>query len=401
MTAAGSIAGVDLGTAQRARLAVSIAFFIGGMTIGIWGVHIPVIASRLAVDPAVLGLALLCVGIGAVIAPPIIGWLIGRTGSSTSSTVMLAYFVIVMPIVIASPSTPALFVAAFLLGLGGGGFNVAINTQAAEAERARGRPIMSSFHGFWSLGALAGAATGGLILRFGLGDGRGAAVVALAMLVVGMIASRSFLPAPVQSAEQRASQGRRFALPTAALLGIVVIGFFSEFIEGSVSNWSSLYLSTVRQLSDAEAAKGLVIFSLVMAICRLAGGPVVSRLGERTLIVAGGISAAVGVAVVLLAPSAGWSPIGFGIIALGIANVVPVLIGVASRTPGIAPGTAIAATFSAITLGFLSAPPVIGLIAQYFGLATGIGLLGVAGVLIVVIAMLRRGWRSAAVTAAT
>lgn len=384
---------VDIATAQRARLAVSIAFFIGGMVIGIWGVHIPAIAARLGVDPAVLGLALLCVGIGAVTAPALVGWLVARSGSRVTSTIMLAYLIILLPIVVASPTTPALFVAAFLLGFGGGGLNVAINTQAAEAERARGRPIMSSFHGFWSLGTLAGAAAGGAILRLGWGDGRGAAACAFVMLVVGMIASRGFLVPAVRSPGEPAPKSRRFALPTAALVGVVAIGFFSEFIEGSVTNWSALYLSAVRQLSDAAAANGLVMFSLVMTICRLGGGPVVSRLGERTIIASGGLLAVIGIAVVLLAPTPQLSPVGFGIVALGVANIVPVIIGAASRVPEVAPGTAVAAVFSAITLGYLTAPPAIGIIAQYFGLAIGMALLGLAGALIVAIAFFRRGWR--------
>lgn len=380
---------------RAARAAVSIAFFIGGKVIGIWGVHIPTVTARLGVDPGILGLALLCVGIGAASAPVLVAWLVERMCSRVASTIMLAYFVIVLPIVIASPSTPALFVAAFLLGFGGGGLNVAINTQAAETERARGRPIMSSFHGFWSLGTLAGAATGAEILRLGFGDGRGAAAVALVMLAVGMIASRGFLVTRARSPAPGVPRARRFALPTAALVGVVAIGFFSEFIEGSVNNWSALYLSTVRQLSNAEAANGLVMFSLVMTICRLAGGPVVSRLGERTLIAAGGLLAAIGVAVVLLAPGSQLSPIGFGIVALGISNIVPVVIGAASRTPGVAPGTAVAAVFSAITLGYLTAPPAIGIVAQYFGLATGVALLGLAGVVIVLIAVLRQGRQAA------
>jgi MFS family permease len=212
------------------------------------------------------------------------------------------------------------------------------------------------------------------------------------MFVVGMIASRGFLAPEARPLGNDAPPARRFVLPTVALLGIVAIGFFSEFIEGSVNNWSALYLSTIRQLSNAEAANGLVMFSLVMTVCRLGGGPVVSRLGERTLIVAGGVLAAAGIAVVLLAPAPQLSPIGFGIVALGISNIVPVLIGAASRTPGMAPGAAVAAMFSAITLGYLTAPPAIGVIAQYFGLAAGIALLGCAGAAIVLIAALRRDW---------
>ena len=128
-----------------------------------------------------------------------------------------------------------------------GALNVAINTQASEIERARGRPTMSSFHGFFSLGALVGASLGGAIIAARLRqDGTGAAVAAVTMLVASrLFASRSFLAEPPAAATGRGAGARRFALPSAAVLGLAVLTFFSNTVEGAVNDWSALYLSTV------------------------------------------------------------------------------------------------------------------------------------------------------------
>jgi MFS family permease len=385
----------------RARIAVSVGFLLGGTTLGLWAVHIPVVTARLALDPAVLGLALLGVGTGAVLAPPFVGWFIGRLGSAAVSTVLLPFFIVMMVAAVAAISTPMLFVIAVLLGIGGGGYNVAINTQASEVEKARKRPIMSSFHGFWSLGGLAGASLGGGIIALGWHNGGGVAVLAIIMAVVGLVASRSFLTAAAKPDEAGAiTKERRFVLPTAALLGIVVIAFLSEFIEGSVVNWSALYLSTVRGLSEAEAAIGFSLFSLAMAVCRLAGGPVIARLGERTIVLGGGVLIAIGFAIVLLSPWPLLSPLGFAIVAVGAANTNPVLIGAASRAPGIAPGVGVAAVVTALTMGYLAAPPLIGFIAQLFGLSLALGLLAVAAVAIAALAAMQT-WQPISVAQAS
>ena len=137
----------DRRTVSRARGAVSGCFVVFGTVIGTWFVHIPVVAARLHLDPAILGLALLSSGIGAVISQPLAGWLIGRVGSKVATAGFILAFAAVFPLPIIAWATPVLFVGAFLLGVAGGAANVAQNTQASEVEAARGRPTMSSFHG--------------------------------------------------------------------------------------------------------------------------------------------------------------------------------------------------------------------------------------------------------------
>lgn len=385
----------------RARIAVSAAFFVFGMTFAIWAVHIPTVAARLSLDHAILGLALLNVGLGGVISQPLTGWLVARTGSRLPSIAFMLMQMIVFCLPIVAWNTWVLFAGTLALGLVGGAANVAINTQASEIERLRGKPTMSSFHGFFSLGALAGSLVGAGILAVGLANGTGAIGAALVLVVVAAVAGRWFLASPPPpptpaTAQPKAKSG--FALPFAVIV-LSVLVFFSNMVEGSVNDWSALYLATVRGLGDATAASGFALFSLAMAVCRLAGGPVVTRLGEKNVVLGGGVLMAFGMAVVVLAPWDAVSPFGFALVAIGAANTIPVMISAASRTPGIAPSSGIAAAATGALLGFLIGPPIIGFVAHAFGLAFALGLLSGVGVIIAIGAALYR-WPEPASTAA-
>ena len=381
---------------RRARAAVSAGFFVFGLGFAIWAVHIPVIAARLALDPAILGLALLNIELGGVISQPLTGGLVARTGSRPAAAVFLLLFLATFVAPIVAWSTPALFVATFILGATAGAANVAVNTQASEIERARGRPTMSSFHGFFSLGALAGASIGGGIVALGWQDGRGAAIVAAALFAIAAVATRSFLPTAPAPRKGPADGRRRFVLPNVAILGLSLLTFFANTVEGAVNDWSTLYLSSVRGLSVAAAASGIVIFSSAMAICRLAGGPVVVMLGEKRIVLLGGALITAGMAVVVLSPFAILSPFGFGLVAIGAANTIPVMMGAAARVPGVAASTGVAATATGALLGFLIGPPIIGFVAHALGLGVALGFVSLVGVVIVVGATLYR-WQAPAV----
>ena len=382
--------GVSAGRVRRARLAVSAGFLIFGMTFAIWAVHIPIIAARLSLDPAILGLALLNIGLGGVISQPLTGWLVGRIGSARATTLFLPLCLAAVCVPVIAWSTPVLFVGTMLLGLAGGAANVAINTQASEIEALRGKPTMSAFHGFFSLGALVGAVIGAGIIAAGLGDGRGAIGLAIVLVFVSLAATRYLIPSPPPKATTAEGTSQRFELPSASVLFLAVLVFASNMVEGSVTDWSALYLASVRGLSDANAASGFALFQLAMAVCRLGGGPVVAKLGEKNIVLFGGVLMALGMGVVVLSPFAFVSPFGFALVAIGAANTIPVMMGAASRLPGVTPGAGVAATATGALLGFLIGPPIIGFVAQLFGLGVSLGLLSLVGVIIAIGAALHR-----------
>ncbi|MCB1502465.1 MAG: MFS transporter [Bauldia sp.] len=377
---------------RRARYAVSAIFLIFGLIAGFWFVHIPVVAGRLALEPAVLGLALLCFGLGSLIFQPVAGVLVGRLGSRRATVTFAVTLLVAMPIVINAVNAPMLFVALLVGGASGGALNVALNTQASKVETARGRPTMSVFHGFFSLGMLCASVAGAAVIERGWGDGSGAIAANALLLPVVLAAGAGLLPDSGPEEEgrgKRKAAGARFALPAGALLGLATLAFLANAIEFTVNDWSALFLTTEKGATAAEATRGLGLFALAMTVFRFAGGLVVSRIGAKRVVAGGGALAAIGMIIALASEDALLSTSGFLFIGIGASNLAPLLLSQASRIPGVAPGIGVAATATGMTAGFLLAPPIIGFVAQAFTLPVALGLSIVFGAIISAGALMR------------
>lgn len=379
---------------RLARVAVSYSFLTFGLTLGVWFVHIPIVTARLQLEPAVLGLVLLCAGIGGLLSPLVAGFIIARTGSQLAARIMTVAIALTAPALIYAPSVIVLFVVAPLVGICGGGVNVAANTQGALVEKAYGRPVMSSFHGFFSLGGLVAASIAGSLFAIGWGDGRAALLIAAVLIAGALLIGRFFLPDSGAPATAAGPQGPMFVLPTKSLLTIVLIAFICTLIEGSVGDWGALFLITEKMTTEAVAALGYGMFALAMTLTRFVGNMVVARFGAKATITWGGVLMVVGMTVVVLAPWAIVSAIGFLIVGLGAANVSPVLTSVASRTPGMAPSLSVAMMSSAQATGLLLGPPIIGFVAQGFGLTIALGMTAVLA-LVIALGPVVRPWAAA------
>ncbi len=371
-----------------ARVAVSATFFALGLEFGLWFVHIPMLASRHALEPAILGLALLMVGLGTALAPPLAAPIVRKLGSRLACQMMAFTCIAWLLAPLFAPTVPLLFVASLTFGIVAGALNVAINTQGAEVEKARGRPTLSSFHGFFSLGGLVGAVAWGPMFSLGLGDGRGAAIIVALLLVLLVWAVRGYLPDQPAAPQQA---GARLAFPGTALLGLAILGLICTAVEGSVGDWSGLFLMQVKGSDPALAAAGYGMFALAMTLSRFAGGSLVERLGDKRVLLLGGLLMAVGMALVVVAPFALLSASGYLLVGIGAANASPVLISASARTPGVAPATAVALIATAISTGLLAGPPLIGFVAQGLGLTAAMGVVGALG-LIVALGAAFRTW---------
>lgn len=361
---------------RRARIAVSTGFFLFGLTFAMWAVHIPIVVARLALEPAVLGLVLVGGAFAGLMAQPLSGWLVARYGSRRVGTFAIPIGFAFMPLPIISPSLEFLVISILVGGALNNAADIALNMQATEVEKARGRATMSQIHGFFSLGGLAGSVLGGGIIWAGLGDGRGAIIVAVLVLVTAIWLTRLMFDAP---APAPSGQRRRFALPSGLLLLLTLIVFFGNMVEGSVADWSALFLDSVKNTGPALAASGYAAYSLAMAACRFAGGRAVEGLGERIVISGGGLVIASGIGIVVFAPWGLVSAFGFLVVAIGAANISPLAISAGSRVPGVNPAVGVVAVSAAMIVGFLLGPPIIGFIAQTFGLSAGVGFVGLLG----------------------
>ena len=353
-----------------ARLAVATLFFVNGAVLASWLPHIPAVKARLTSGDGQLGLVLLAMAAGAVVALPTAGWLIGLVGSRVLSSAAALALCVAMPLPVLSASLPALVAALALLGACNGLLDVSMNAQAAEVEQRVGRPIMSSFHALFSLGGVAGALLAGAAMALGVGD---VAHVGLSA-AVGLAAVSLAVPWLVPSGPARSPTGLTLARPSGALVTLGILALLGLLAEGAMGDWSAVYLRDTVGASSSVAAVGFAAFSLAMAAGRLAGDALVGRLGPRRVVRGSSVVAAGGLAAALLLGQAAIGVAGCALVGFGIANVIPVLFNTASRVPGVRSGQALAAVATMGYLGFLAGPPLIGLVSEAAGLAAGLGL---------------------------
>lgn len=364
-----------------ARFSTAAIFFANGAVFGSWVSRIPEVQSSLGIGEGVLGLALLAMAVGALVAMPATGWAVARYGSRTPTIVSMVVLCLILPLMSVAPGAALLGASLFLFGIFHGSTDVSMNAQAATIESGYGRSIMSSFHALFSFGGLAGAALGGGLAALGVGVTQHFVSATLIFGVIALIASRWLLPA----AADAQGSGPAFALPDKALAALGVVAFCALVSEGAMADWSAVYLRDVIGSGPGVAAAGYAAFSLTMAIGRLTGDRFIELLGPVAMLRIGGALAALGLAVVLV-DGLGLALVGFAAIGAGLATLFPITLSTAARAPGMAPGAGIAAMASTGYLGFLIGPPLIGFTAELVGLRGALSLIVVAGLAIFLLA---------------
>lgn len=363
-----------------ARWAISAIFLLNGAGIGLWAAHVPVVQARAGIDTGVLGVLLLTIAGGAIAAMPLSGWLSGRWGTRTVALGSAGLFALTSALLMNVEGVMALFLAAFAFGASNGVLDVSMNANAAEVEAARGVPTMSSFHGFFSLGGLLGAALGGLVIGAGWGDGRGALAAGVIIALAVVLAARFVLAVP--PAPHGSQQGSHFALPRGPALFLGLLGLLCFAVEGALVDWSALLLTERTRAEPASAALGYSAFSVAMAACRFAGDRLVLRFGAPRMMVAGGLGMFGGLMLAVLSTHFMLSALGFALIGLSAANVVPVIFAAAARMPGMSAGGGLATVATLGYAGLLMAPPLIGAIAAHTNIAVALGVLSLSGLVI-------------------
>lgn len=355
------------GQAARARWAVAAMFGANGFVMGAWAPQIPLLLPRHQITESVLGLLILVLGLGAVGAMLFAGRLITRFGSAPVLRVFSMSVIPVLPIVVFAPNLWVLTPAMALFGAMAGCMDVAMNAQAVQIERRLHRAIMSSSHGFWSLGGFVGGAAGAFVLtRIGAElQSLGVAAVAAALVFGAM----PFLIADAPHEDLKAAEGEHHPLlPRDAGLWILgAMALFSMVPEGSVLDWGALYLSKEMGAELGTAGLAFAFFAGAMAVMRFLGDSVRNRFGAVRTMRASGLIAAAGLMGGALAPTPAFAIASFAVAGLGVANMVPILFSAAGNHPGHAAGTGIAAVTMVGYAGILVAPSTIGFVAEHVG----------------------------------
>lgn len=372
---------------RRARYAVAAVFTVHGAVTGSFATRVPWIQDHASVSAGQLGFALAFTAFGAACAMPLASRITHRLGSRAALRALLALWTLALVLPSLAPDMLTLCLAMFVYGATAGMADVAMNALGVEVEQRLEKSIMSGLHGMWSAGALLGSAAGTLAAHLGTDARLHHALAAAALTALGLLACRWVLDLRPTEDEEPPP---RFTLPPRSALLIGAVGFCAVFAEGASLDWSAVYLDDHLGTSAGLAAACTTGFMLTMAVARIVGDAVVNRFGAVRTVRVGGVLAASGGLLIVVADHPATAIGGFGMMGLGIAVVVPLCFAAAGHS-GPNPSQAIAGVATITYTSGLIAPSLIGGVAQATSLVVSFGVVTVLAFGLVVFAGVLRG----------
>ncbi len=354
---------------SAARRSTFAIFALNGFLLGMWVVHIPEIRERTGASTAVLGYLLLLLGGTALLGMQVGGRLIDRFGSRVVAVVAgLALSVCLVGPGLAT-STPALAVALGLLGVFNGVIDVAQNAHAVEVERAYGRPIISAFHAFFSLGGLIASLVGGLLIALD-SDVRLTLAGAGVLGILVTLAARPALLPPSPATTREPGAPRVHAPWSLRVVILSLLAFVLLLSEGVAYDWSTVHLHDSLGASKSVAAWAFGAFSVTMTVVRLVADRVVARIGAAAYVQRAALVGAAGLLGAALAPNVVLAIVAWAVFGVGLAGCVPQFFSAAGNIDPAAAGTYLARVTGMGYLGLLAGPAIIGILTNWVSLTT-------------------------------
>lgn len=357
-------------------------FLIAGIGIAAWAPLVPYAKDRASLSDGTLGTLLLFLGLGSLVAMPLTGMLVGRLGCKRVVTLGTIFLLISLPL-LATLSTPlGLGASLMMFGASIGLIDVAMNIQAVGVEKACGKPMMSGFHGFFSIGGIAGSGVVSICLALGLSPLLAVSVVALTIVILWLFSQRHLL-------NERMNQDGAplFVMPRGWVLFLGVLCFILFLTEGAVLDWGALFLTQAGRLPHSQAGLGYTLFSVAMTAGRLTGDRIVNYAGRFLTLFCGTLCASFGILLAVFVPSTLAALGGFLLIGFGSANAVPIMFSAAGNQKTMPLNLAISSMTTIGYAGILVGPALIGFISQWYSLATAFS--AIAILLLAVVATAR------------
>jgi len=343
--------------------------------IGTWVLYIPRIKDKLHIDDGQLGVALFCMGLGSLISLSVSSSVIKRVGVGKATIAGVIIFALLFLLPLIATSYLLLCVALFSVGLFSCFTDIAMNALVSDIESEDGVHIMSSSHGFFSIGGAIAAIVGYMIIDYvevPVYHSIGAAIV---VIITNIWLCKNYIHyrTPVDE-----SHGKLHIDLLKPLLGLTIIALVIMGSEGAIEQWSKLYLQDIVQVkAEKTAGIGFLLFSLFMALGRFFGDGVSKRFGSFKIIIGGAFLGVVGYIAVLSTVTL-LSIAGFAIIGLGFSVIIPELLRVAGKAKGVNSADGISFVAGAGFVGFLASPPLVGFLADFSSLRLSFTVLAVA-----------------------
>jgi MFS family permease len=357
------------------QLRIMMIFALQPLALGAWLPQIPDVQLQLGMGPAALSLALLGFPAGLLTALPFGGRIAAAFGARKLILFGLPAYLALMPLPALAPGAALLFAALALTGASMALLELGLNLKADRIEKSGGRLIMSTCHGFWSVGIMAGSLAGAGLAALTMPPAAAVALTALVCVPIGIALARGLTPELSAAQEKAAGAERKGLLPGKALLAISLFTFGITISEGAAADWSGIFLRDEFGAKSGASGLGYAAFAAMVAAGRFAGDRIKARLGAVATARFCGALALAGLAIVLASQSAGAAIAGFALAGLGVSAAFPLAVtAAAALTDRPAASSVAILTFIALS-GFLAGPPAIGFVAEYFGIRTGLAML--------------------------
>lgn len=348
---------------------------------GNWITRIPAVKNAIRLSESELGLALLGAPIGAFFILPFAGLVISKLGLGRTTYISTILHTLTLTGLAFANSFITLAGALFFYGFTSSLMDIAMNAAASQVEKQSKRNIMSTCHGMWSIGAVIGSALGSIITGYGLSVSHHLLfIMGTALLIV-----TPQMGTILHYKEEKSSHAKTFALPRGVLLTLSMMGFCILMSEGAIADWSAVFMKETIRAKDYLIGIAYAGFSFLMSLGRFLGDSIIPKYGMKKIVIAGGSISTIGLIMAISTKLSALAIIGFSITGLGFSCIVPILFISAANQPGYTAGMGIAAVSTLGYTGFLIGPPLIGFIAEDYGLRWGLALIMLCSMLVAVI----------------
>ena len=366
-------------TILSARRSTMLIFLVCGLGVASWAPIVPYAKERLGFNDANLGLLLLLMGAGALLMMPITGILIRKHGSKKLILSAIIFLSILLPLLLIMDTPLTMGLTLFIFGAAIGTIDVAMNAQAINIERHYSKHIMSSFHGLFSLGGILGPLFMGGMLKFDLQPIFAIGSISVLLLLIALSQYQTLLSSDQEAAT---TEKTKFSWPGRAVIFLGLMCFIVFLAEGSILDWSAVFLKDIKNFDAAIAGAGYAAFSIAMTAMRLLGDKFVDKVSPQKIILFGSAISAAGYLVAVFSPWGWFSLVGFVLVGLGAANIVPVLFSAAGKVKDVPASVSLPAVTTIGYTGSLAGPAGIGFIAYYSSLSVAFCV--IAGLLLLV-----------------
>lgn len=367
---------------QAKRTSTRSIFFVAGFAMGLWASLVPYAQNRLHFDAGSLGMLLLCLGTGSLLAMFFSGKLIGRFGCRKIILLGIAFSAVFLPTLAIIDQFPFMALCLFLFGAGIGLVDVAVNVQGSLVEQSSDKPLMSGFHCLFSMGSIAGAGGGAILFTLGLMPLPVTLIAVAIMVIITSVVFKELIPFGDQ--KEPNEQPKAKPRPNFRLILMALMCMICFMAEGAVLDWSGVFLTNNHGLDIAHAGWGFAIFGGTMSVMRFTGDKVVSILGRKQVLIFSSVIAMIGYAIAVIVPDWKSTLLGFALVGIGAANIVPVLITLAGQEKVMPVNMSVAMVATLGYFGILGGPALIGFIAHLTDLYTAFTVVALTFIVIAV-----------------